>query len=340
LVSTWFKNLDFGLEGLSFFHDTEYMTDIVDGYTWTGAWIRPKVSYTFSDKLKAEFGGHFLRYHSRDAYTIVRPWFTVQYQMMKDLKVVFGNLDENNNHGLIKQLWEPERVMTDAPREGIQFVYHSKYLDGEYWTSWEQFILPGDPFQEHLTFGLTSRGQVYSDSYTTVKIPVQLMIYHQGGEIDSSDLPVVTYYNYATGLETNFKVGEGFLKSVDFNAHWVGYKCPDGPAPYPYENGHGYSVTVAGNTRFGKLSVDYWNAYQFVVPYGKKIYWSVSDRDFALSQQDRSQFAMNYLFRQPILKDIEFAFMGEALYDLLTSQFSFAFGYYLVINQNFFLKRF
>lgn len=334
------KTLDFRFESMSFFIDTEYMGDIVDGYTWTGAWVRPKLSYTFSDKLKLDVGGHFLRYHSRDEFTIVRPWFSAEYQMFDKMKVVFGNLNENYNHGLVKQLWEPERVMTDAPREGIQFLYNSKSFEMQNWMSWEQFILPGDPYQEHFTFGLSGLARLYSNSVTTVKIPLQLLIYHQGGEIDSSPLGVVTHYNYATGLETNFKVGEGFLKNIDLNLHWVGYQCPDGPSPYGYDNGHGYSVTLAGDTRFGKFSFDYWNAYQFIAPYGKRIYMSISNRDITLSQTDRSQAAFNYMMKQPILKDIEFAFQGEALYDFLTTKFSFAFGYYLIINQDFLLKQF
>lgn len=340
LDTTEVKTLNFRIESMSFFHNTEYMGDIVDGYTWTGAWLRPKLSYTFSDKLKLDVGGHFLRYHSRDDFTIVRPWFSAEYQMFDKMKVVFGNLNENRNHGLVKQLWEPERMMTDAPREGVQFLYQSKFVELQNWMSWEQFILPGDPYQEHFTFGLSGRAQIYSNSVSTVKVPLQLLVYHQGGEIDSSPLGVVTHYNYATGLETNFKVGDHFLKDIDLNMHWVGYQCPDGPAPYGYDNGYGYSITVAGDTRLGKFSFDYWNAYQFIAPYGKRIYMSISHRDIALSQQNRSQAAFNYMMKQRVLKDIEFAFQGEALYDFLTTKFSFAFGYYLVINQDFLLKNF
>ena len=340
LDSSEAKALNFRIESMSFFHNTEYMVDIVDGYTWTGAWLRPKLSYTFSEKLKLDVGGHFLRYHSRDDFTIVRPWFSAEYQMFPKMKAVFGNLNLNHNQGLVKQLWEPERIMTDNPREGVQFLYNSTNFKLQNWMSWEQFILRGDPYQEHFTFGLSGLGQLYSNSVTTIKIPIQLLVYHMGGEIDSSPLPVVTHYNYATGVETSFKVGDQFLKNIGLNLHWVGYQCPDGPAPYGYDNGHGYSVTLAGDTRFGKFSFDYWNAYQFIAPYGKRIYMSISDRDIALSQTDRSQVAFNYLMKQHILKDIEFAFQGEALYDFLTTRFSFAFGYYLVINQDFLLKRF
>ncbi len=43
---------------------------------------------------------------------------------------------------------------------------------------------------------------------------------------------------------------------------------------------------------------------------------SISERDITLSKPDRSLASFNYLMKQHILKDIEFAFQGEALYDL------------------------
>lgn len=335
------KSLFFEIENYSFYHNTEYMGDIVNGYTWTGAWLRPKLRYTFSENLNMKFGGHFLRYHSRDEYTFARPWLSVQFRMSDKMTAIFGNLNQNKDFGLVKQLWEPERIMIDPPREGIQFFYKTDFIELQNWISWEQFILTGDPFQEHFTFGLSSSGQLFSNSVSTVKIPLQLLVYHKGGEIDSSPLEVITHYNYATGLETNFKIGENLIRNIDLNLHWLGYQVPDGPAPYNYDNGHAYSISLAADTKLGKFSLDYWNAYQFIAPYGKKIYMSASDRDLNnLSQQDRSQLSFNFIHKQKILKDMEFAFVGETFYDLITTRFSFGFGYHLVINQDFFLKRF
>ncbi|MDX9883555.1 MAG: hypothetical protein RBS73_15960 [Prolixibacteraceae bacterium] len=333
------KNLDFRFESLSFFLNNEYMGNIVDGYTWTGAWLRPKFVYTFSENLKLEAGGHFLRYHSRDNFTVSRPWFSAQYRMNRQLSVIFGNLDQNGDHGLLKQLWEPERLLTDAPTEGIQFLFESKYLSLQNWMSWEQFILSGDPFQEHFTFGLSSDARVCSNSNLNVSVPLQLLVYHRGGEIDSSPLGVVTHYNYASGLKLGLDTGNDFFRKVDFGVFWLGYKCPDGPEPFIYKKGHAFSVVVSTDTKWGNFSIDYWNGYQFAAPFGKKIYWSASDKNLLLSQDDRSMLAFNYSLKQQIIPDIHFAFQGEALFDLLTDKFSFGFGYYLLINHDFFLKK-
>jgi hypothetical protein len=32
-------------------------------------------------------------------------------------------------------------------------LYESKNLELQNWMAWEQFILPGDPYQEHFSFG-------------------------------------------------------------------------------------------------------------------------------------------------------------------------------------------
>lgn len=337
--TTKIKNLEFRFESLSFFLNNEYMGKIVDGYTWPGAWVRPKMVYTFSEKLKVEAGAHLLRYHSRDNYTISRPWFSAQYKMSDKLSAIFGNLNQNGNHGLLKQMWEPERIMTDAPEEGIQFFYESEYLNIQNWMSWEQFILPGDPFQEHFTFGLSADAIAYSNSNIAVLVPFQLLVYHRGGEIDSSPLGVVTHYNYATGMKLACDINRDFFRKIELNSYWLGYNCPDGPEPFIYKNGHAMSFVLDADTKWGNFSLDYWNAYQFASPFGKKIYMSASDKDLSLSETDRSMIAFNYTLKQQIVKDIHFAFQGEALYDLLTSKFSFGFGYYLLINHDFFLKK-
>ena len=334
------KNLDFRFESLSFFLNNEYSGDIVDGYTWTGAWFRPKLVYTFTDKLKVETGAHLLRYHSRDNFTISSPWFSAHYQMSDHLSAIFGNLNQNNNHGLLKQLWEPERVMTDAPEEGIQFLYESKCLNMQTWMSWEQFILKDDPFQEHFTFGVSADARIFSNSNINVSVPLQLLAYHMGGEIDSSPLGVVTHYNYAGGLKLGIDTDHDFFRNLNFNTFWLGYNCPDGPEPFIYKKGHAVSLVASSDTRWGIFSLDYWNAYQFAAPFGKKIYLSASDKDLSLSQDDRSILTFNYTLKKQIVPDIHFALQGEALYDLLSSDFSFGFGFYLLINHDFLLKKF
>ncbi len=334
------KDLEFRFESLSFFLDDEFEGDIVDGYTWTGAWVRPKLVYSFAENLKIEAGGHFLRYHGRDNFTISRPWFSAEYRMNKNLLVIFGDLNQNGNHGLLKQLWEPERVLTDVPEEGIQFLYKSKYLSLQNWVSWEQFILKGDPFQEHFTFGLSADAHLYKNSEVDVSVPLQLLIYHQGGEIDSSSLNVVTHFNYAGGLKLGIDIDHDFFKKLNFNTFWLGYNCPDGPEPFNYKNGHALSLVASTDTKWGNFSFDYWNAYRFASPFGKKIYLSASDKDLPLSQEDRSLFAFNYTLKKQVVPDIHFAFQGEALYDLKTSDFSFGFGFYLLVNHDFLLKKF
>lgn len=334
------KQLELNFESLSFFLDNEFKSNIVDGYTWTGAWVRPKLSYTFSDQLKFELGGHFLRYHGRDKCTTERPWFSARWQMTDRWQVVFGNLDQHGNHGLSKQLWEPERVMTDTPEEGIQFLYDSPAWTMQTWVNWEQFILPGDPWQEHFTFGTSNAFRIYSNSEVTLDLPVQLLMYHQGGEIDATDLGVVTHLNYASGLNLGIETGGQTISKLHFGSKWIGYECPNGPSPLMYESGHGISVEASALTRWGNFSVDYWNAYRFASPFGKRLYQSASSVDLVNdSEEDRSLISLNYGIQKEIVKDIRFSFQGEAIYDLPTSKFSFGFGFYMAVNHDFFLAK-
>lgn len=333
-------NLDLQFQSLSFFLNNEYKGNMVDGYTWTGAWLQPKLRYTFSEKLSASVGGHFLRYHGREDFTITRPWFSVQYRVTDKLTAVFGNLNQNNNHGLLKQLWDPERSMTDAPEEGIQFLYNSKAVDFQLWVDWRQLILKNDPWQEHFTFGWTGDARIYSGKNTQWSVPLHILAYHQGGEIDSSPLGVVTHYNVTTGLKMSHQSQGSFFNQINVGAYWLGYKCPDGPEPLKYTSGNGWTLMAEMESRWGTFSLDYWSASKFTAPFGKKLYQSLSDIDWWLSQDKRSLASFNYMLKKEIVTDLHFALQTEAVFDLKTSDLSLGLGFYLLINHDFLLKKF
>ena len=159
------RKLFFKLENIDFLKNNEYTGDIVTGYTLIGGWMRPKLVYYPSDKLRLELGGHFLKYHGREEFDNISFWFNTHYKPFKELSVIFGNLNNNANHHLIRPLFEPEQYFTEKPEGGIQFLFNNRWLSSDLWLNWEQFILPDDPFQEHFTFGWSSDFQLWSRSF-------------------------------------------------------------------------------------------------------------------------------------------------------------------------------
>jgi len=328
--------LNFRFESLGFFQNNEYLGRFVDGYTLPGAMFRPKMTYSPTDALSLEVGVHLSRYSGMDPFASVVPWFSARYRFSEHFTSVVGNLDQNNAHGLLDQLWEPERIYTDAPESGLQFLYSSSHLNAQTWISWEQFIQKGDPFQEHFTAGLTGDYTAFHNSELTLKLPVNLLFYHKGGEIDSSDLRVQTHANVAAGWNLALHVDGQKLKTIHLNGHWLGYKAiTEDSNTYPFGKGHAYLLETSAQMRNSLISLSYWNGFQFVAPKGRLLYQSVSDSDPTFSQTDRSVVTAKYFWQKEIAKDARVAFQLEGFIDVPTGDFSYSYGFYLLLNQDF-----
>lgn len=333
--------LNLRFESMGFFQNNEFLGRFVDGYTLPGYLVRPKLTYSPTDKLYLEAGGHFVKYSGKEKVENLLPWFSSRYQFNERFGVVVGNLNQNHQHGLLDQLWEAERMYTDLPESGLQFLYSAPRLNMQTWISWEQYIEKNDPFQEHFTAGVTGHYQAYRNSVLSLSFPVQLLFYHKGGEIDSSSLRVQTHANLAAGWDLAINVDGERLKKINLEGYWLGYKAvTEDSNQYPFSEGHAYLMSAGVQTRYSVFSLNYWNAFQFIAPKGRYIYQSVSDSDPTFTQADRSVVSAMYFWQKDILKDARVAFQLEGIMDVPTGDLSYSYGFFLLFNQDFFISSF
>lgn len=336
--------LNFRIESMGFFQNNEYLGNFVDSYTLPGVMFRPKLTFSPAKDLYIEAGAHLLKYSGRDQVSYALPWFSLRYNFTDHFSAVVGNLNQNNEHGLLEQLWEPERIYTDKPESGLQFLYSGKKLNAQTWVNWEQFIQKNDPFQEHFTFGLTGNYCAYQNQDLTLKIPFQVLFYHQGGEINiNPDGPrprVQTHANYAAGWNLELTMGER-IKKVNLNGYWLGYDAVTKDSnTLPFNNGHAYLIEASSQTKHSHISLSYWNAYQFIAPKGRLLYQSVSDSDPNFTQTDRSMVSAKYFWQKNIAKDASVAFQVESYIDTQTGDFSYSYGFFVLLNTDFLVKKF
>jgi hypothetical protein len=337
-------SLNFRLESMGFFQNNEYTSKIVDGYTLTGAMFRPKFTYSPANGLYLEAGAHMLKYNGKDALTNVVPWFSARYCFSDRLSLITGNLDQTIQHGLPEQLWEPELIYTNKPEAGLQFIYSSPKLTAQTWVNWEQFIQKGDAYQEHFTAGVTGKLEAYKNSDLSFKIPVNLLFYHQGGEINIADSGIrprmQTHANTLAGWELAINSGEK-VKTVNLNGYWLGYKAvTEDSNTLPFEKGHAFLVETSAQTQNSKMSLSYWNAFQFIAPKGRLLYQSVSDSDPTYIEPNRSILSAKYFWQRNITNAARVAFSVEAYKDISSGDFSYSYGCYLLMSPEFLLKVF
>ena len=346
LNETKVGELNFRFESLGFFQNNEYVSDLVDGYTLTGAMLRPKLSYSPVDDLYIEVGAHLIKYNGKDNVVNALPWFSARYRFSERFSVVTGNLDQNNLHELPEQLWEPERIYTDKPDAGLQFLYSGSTLNAQTWVSWEQFIQQNDPYQEHFTAGITSNYCALNRSRVTLKIPFEVLFYHQGGEInsavDGAPRPrVQTHVNLEAGLDLSVKLGQK-IKSLDISWHKFGYAAQTTDSnTYPFKDGSARLFEAKLQTKHSTISLSHWKAFQFIAPKGREIYQSVSYHNTSMTDPDRVFLSAKYLWQKDIAKDARVAFQIETyLLDAPIGGLSYSYGFYLLLNSDFLLKKF
>lgn len=160
------------------------------------------------------------------------------------VNIVLGNIYGASNHNLIEPLYNPELNLTCDPEAGLQLLYDSKAFDLDVWVNWQSFIFREDVHQEAFTVGISSRLK-YNDPASRFHFytPVQGLVQHRGGEIDTIfNNSVQTLMNGAIGVGGVWNTGHRIFKNLNVELDATGYYQQAGEI-WPFDSGYGlYAV--------------------------------------------------------------------------------------------------
>lgn len=322
------KSLDLNLSILGFTKNNEYFNPIADGYTLFGSQFHPEISYTVNSQFKIE-GGIYLRDDwANPGVEKVVPTLTLRAKY-SGIEVVMGVLDGALNHGLIEPLYDFERVLDDRIEQGLQFkLANSEKISMDIWVEWENMIYPGDVDQEEVFGGISIVKNLGKSSFS---IPVQLLIYHQGGQIDLNPAPLKTMTNLALGLVRKDELS-GFLTSWDNSVYFVHYKDFSFTKVQSFDKGHGwYANTMVTLRNDFKLMLSYWSGHQFIGLQGGEIYPSVTSKfkNPGYSTPSRNLLILRIMHDIQLGKGIFLTTRIEPFFDFDGSRVDFSHGFYL-----------
>ncbi|WP_280671615.1 MULTISPECIES: hypothetical protein [unclassified Dysgonomonas] len=341
------SKLYLSVDAVGFFKNNEYFNPIAKGATLPGTEFIPKIGYQFSDKLRAELGAVGLYYsgdQQKKGTTYINSIFArVQYAITPKMNVVLGNLYGGVNHRLIEPLYQWERHYTQRPESGLQFLYDDgKRYFADVWVNWERFIEHGDTVPEVLTFGASARAVISSpQSELKVSVPLQLLIYHQGGQIDQSKERMIVAGNLATGITAETTFGRSnFIRKATFSFYVAGYydKLPD-KSLRPYDSGFGiYPVMRLDAKRFSFM-MGYWYARHFYAFQGEPLFSSFNLLYPGKTLPKRSLLTTKLAYSYPVRKEVSLGAHIEAYTDMNAGRVDYSMGVYLRLNGNFTLAR-
>lgn len=322
-----------------FLKNNEYFSRWVGGYTGIGFFLRPTLTYQPSTQFKLRLGVQGLKYAGLDPFSQVIPILSFQYAFTPGYEVIMGHLQGTLNHRLKEPLFEFDRYYKQNAEYGIQLLGRKPRWNSDTWINWEQFIFQDDPFQEEFIIGHTSEFHLLKKADFELRLPIQLLYLHQGGQINSNNDPLVSIANTAGGLLLYFKSDHPYVKNWGAEFLVLGYKDLSHQKQQVYDGGYGFYPSVHVNTKWVNLTMGYWNGFQFIAPRGEYLFQSVSQANPAFHRRRSEVLTTKMFFDRKILPFLHLSVRFETYYGIVRRTWDYSYGFHLRFDQQFLLKK-
>ncbi|NLO68187.1 MAG: hypothetical protein GX098_06415 [Bacteroidales bacterium] len=331
--------LDLRVRGMGFFRNSEFRNSLAIGTSMAGASLEPVLEFRPEARTTLSAGVHLLKYAGRDNFDRVLPVIRYQYKPSERFTLIFGTLYGSATHRLPEPVFDFEQSLINDYENGIQLLLNFPSFKSDIWVYWEQFIKAGDPFQEMFTAGMNSSIVFYDSPNLQLSTPLITLFRHQGGEIDSTDLPASTRLNLVQGFRADFTFGKRFFRSAWANFLWMEFTevNPGGHVTIPY--GHGTWCQAGVKTSLGNLEAGYWRGVNFIAPHGMPLYQSVSQKTGQLTEPERRMITMRYELDQQLTPYLRLLLRLEPYYDLNSNRIDHIWTACLAVDGSFFLAR-
>jgi len=323
-----------------FFKNNEYFSPVAVGQTLPGVSILLTADYQISGKFRAEAGMYAVKYSGEDQFSNVQPFIRMQYSITPNFNMIVGNLYGGVNHRLIEPLYQWERHFTDKPESGLQFVLHNDRWFADVWINWQHFIRRGSPLPEMLTFGVSTSYHLLRPSRRFgLNIPLQLLIHHTGGQIDTSSDPMIVLGNAATGICSKWKITDSWLRSVGLDIYLAGYydRYPNEDLR-PYKSSLGVYPVLRIDAMPFEMMAGYWQTKKYYSFMGEPLFGSF-DPYHPLNPEkrlpERKMIAFKIAYNINLLKGVQLGTQVETYTDLLRNETDYSFGIHLRFNDRF-----
>lgn len=332
---SWFISI----RGNAYFKNNEFKNPFATGASLLGIYLEPALEYHPDRKTTIRAGAHLLKYHGEDNFERKVPVLTVQFDATEHFSLIFGTINGTVNHNLIEPVQDFENYLVNNYENGLQLLWDYPQFRSDVWLNWEQFLKPGDPFQERFTAGSNSTFLLYSTDLFQVTAPFSTIFRHKGGETDATNLPATTRFNLVQGLRLNWTLRNSFVKSVSLAQNYAEFLeiNPGDQVTIPY--GHGSFSRVMLDTKIGSFEAGYWKAHNYISPHGMPVFQSVSQDDPLFLQPDRQMLVLKYQLELNLTHFLKFALRFEPYYYYDTGRVDHSWSLYLLFDDDYRIGR-
>lgn len=335
--STKTDRLSLNVNALSFFRNTEYFNEFIDGYTLPGFWVEPRIQFE-SGKTKLSAGADFVKLGGGQGFKRIYPVFTAQQEVVNGFTVVVGTINGREKHNSPQPLYRYDNQYDGSPEYGLQLLFDFNKLKGDVWINWEQYIEQGDTIQERFTQGMNWNISLVDNGLTKIDIPIVSMFMHRGGQINIEESFIQTLWNTGTGISSRFSIENDNFKYIDLSVMGFRYADLSPTKREAYKSGNAIMPQAALGFRNWRLEVGSWFSSTFLTPRGVGLFSSSSLKTPGLTKAHRAiaYGSANYEFK--LKNGLTTKAGAEAYFDLDTHKLDYCYGISLLFDRNFFLS--
>jgi hypothetical protein len=290
------------VNALAFFQNNEFSSKIQKGYTLPGTWLQPKLTFAPLPQVNIEAGAHLLffdgagRYPNYAYHDIAQwkgnqhqhgvhalPYFRVQADFRR-LTLVLGDIYGAQTHGLVLPLFNPEQNLSADPEMGFQLLLDRSHAHLDLWMNWQSYIFNLDTHQEAFTVGANTTLR-WQRNRCLWEVPIQFIVQHRGGELDTTDRGVQTVANGALGARLTYAPSaDRVLSALRAEANLLGSWQQHGTL-WPFDTGLALHTALRATLWRGlSLELGYVGApRRFANLYGSPFFGTLSTRNAGMT---------------------------------------------------------
>ena len=327
------NKLSLNIYNLNYLHNTEYFTDIPLSGTLFGYQLIPELQYQPTSRFIIKAGLYVQKEFGRKEYTSLLPTFSVKYQA-KNSAYILGNLEGNINHHFVDPIYDDKLIIKEKLENGFQFLVDTKPYKHDFYINWRTAIHLGDPFKEEFDVGYTSFLNVIDKESFKLKVPLQMLYSHKGGQIDLGNEPLTSLVNSGLGLSMDFNLNNDFFNKVIFENHYLNYKDISGNKRQPFNEGNAYLSHLLLKFKFFDIDLRYWNGNGFINPRGNSLFSSVSEKYPGLTEKNRELLVTSFIYNTHMFNGADFNFRISPYYDFNAKITEYSFEMYFSYRLN------
>lgn len=266
------QTLSLSLYSFSYFRNYEYFNEFADGLTYFGTQLKPELVFRPGKHVSLHGGVFLAKDFGASGFREVQPLLSVRYQK-NGIGFITGAIDPHLSHRYIEPLLDYDKSITDPVEYGTQLKFDRPVHRTDIWLNWKHMIYKPSSEQEEILAGVNTSLHVLRKKEFELSIPIQVIGWHSGGQIDTTALSAKTLLNLATGIEFAWN-RNGAVEKIFTKNYLLGFGNSEGDGPY--EEGTGLYLNAGVETRWLDVLLSYWRGHRFVAPAGAPVFQSVS----------------------------------------------------------------